>query len=209
MEHRKLKRIPVSLTALILINNHRYTAHTINISGQGLHMNVSPGKKTLGLNPGTEFKLAIPVPSGDTFHLRCRVRWASDFLHYRPTKRVGLIIIDPPAEYKAFYRTILFEVRNDISHSPIAVISMAGDYPGAPDLKRFRENIVARRRAFRQIPAQRLPLSEYYGPDPSVPDKTYGNRAAVIGWPWKLHSRPWRMQVIQTKTCLLTGPVLY
>ena len=224
MEQRKLKRIPVSLEAQILVNNHRYATHIINISGQGLHMIVSPGEKPLDLRPGTEYKLAITVPSGDTFHLHCRVRWASDFLHYRLTKIVGLLIInpppeyklaitvpsgdtfqlhckvrwasdflhyrltkivglliiDPPPEYKAFFRATLYEVRNDISHSPIAVIGMAGHYPGAPDLKRFWENILARRREFRQIPEQRLPLTEYYDPDPSVPDKTYGSRAAVI-----------------------------
>ena len=31
-----------------------------------------------------------------------------------------------------------------------------------------------------KIPGQRLPLTEYYDPDPSVPDKTYGSRAAVF-----------------------------
>jgi acyl transferase domain-containing protein/NAD(P)-dependent dehydrogenase (short-subunit alcohol dehydrogenase family) len=143
-------------------------------------MIVSPGENTIELNPGMEYKLAVTVPAGETFHLHCRVRWASDFLHYRLTKVVGLMIIDPPPGYKAFYRTNLYEVRNDISHSPIAVIGMAGYYPGAPDLKCFWENILARRREFRQIPEQRLPLSEYYDPDPSAPDKTYGDRAAVI-----------------------------
>ena len=149
MEQRKLKRIPVSLEAQILVNNHRYATHIINISGQGLHMIVSPGEKPLDLRPGTEYKLAITVPSGGTFHLHCRVRWASDFLHYHLTKIVGLLIIDPPPEYKAFFRATLYAVRNDISHSPIAVIGMAGHYPGAPDLKRFWENILARRREFR------------------------------------------------------------
>jgi enediyne polyketide synthase len=180
MEKRTLKRIPVSLEANILLNKSNYAAHIINISAQGLHMIVSPGETTIELTPGTEYKLAVTVPSGDVFRLLCRVRWSSGFLHYRLTKIVGLMIIDPPPEYRKFYRTTLYEVRNDISHSPIAVIGMAGYYPGAPDLKRFWENILARRREFRQIPEQRLPLSEYYDPDPSAPDKTYGNRAAVI-----------------------------
>ncbi|MCE2669195.1 MAG: hypothetical protein LW728_08220 [Microcystis sp. 49638_E5] len=33
---------------------------------------------------------------------------------------------------------------------------------------------------FRQFPDQRLPLSEYYDPDPATPDKTYGTRGAFI-----------------------------
>jgi len=44
----------------------------------------------------------------------------------------------------------------------------------------FWENILARRVQFRQIPDSRLPLSDYYAPDPSVADKTYGSKAALI-----------------------------
>ncbi|MCK5323753.1 MAG: polyketide synthase, partial [Desulfobulbaceae bacterium] len=33
---------------------------------------------------------------------------------------------------------------------------------------------------FRRLPDQRLPLDDYYSPDPTAPDKTYGYRAALI-----------------------------
>ena len=62
----------------------------------------------------------------------------------------------------------------------IAVIGMGCQYPGARDLKELWENILARRRQFRRMPDVRLPISEYYDPDPKIPDKTYGTRAAVI-----------------------------
>jgi len=62
----------------------------------------------------------------------------------------------------------------------IAVIGMGCWYPGARDLQQLWENILARRQQFRRAPKQRLPLSEYYDPDFTVPDKTYGNRMAVI-----------------------------
>ncbi len=66
-------------------------------------------------------------------------------------------------------------------HTPaVAIIGMGCYYPGASNTQQLWENILARRRQFRQIPKQRLPLSEYYDPDPTVPDKTYGSRAAVI-----------------------------
>lgn len=64
--------------------------------------------------------------------------------------------------------------------NPIAVIGLACWYPGASNPLQFWENILARRRQFRQIPDCRLPLSDYYHPDPSFPDKTYGRKAAVI-----------------------------
>ncbi|NJR57474.1 MAG: type I polyketide synthase [Cyanobacteria bacterium CRU_2_1] len=62
----------------------------------------------------------------------------------------------------------------------IAVVGMGCYYPGASDLRTLWENILSRRRQFRQIPDERLPLSEYYDSDPAAPDKTYGSRAAVI-----------------------------
>ncbi|MBE9048955.1 type I polyketide synthase [Nostocales cyanobacterium LEGE 11386] len=72
----------------------------------------------------------------------------------------------------------------------IAVIGMGCHYPGASSLPQLWENILARRRQFRQLPDQRLPISEYYDPEPTAPDKSYGDRAAVIDgfefdWPGK------------------------
>ncbi|WP_373530447.1 SDR family NAD(P)-dependent oxidoreductase [Nostoc sp.] len=62
----------------------------------------------------------------------------------------------------------------------IAVIGMGCWYPGARNLGQLWENILARRQEFRRTPDQRLPLSQYYNPDSTVPDKTYGSRMAVI-----------------------------
>ncbi len=63
---------------------------------------------------------------------------------------------------------------------PIAVIGMACRYPGAKNLVELWENILAKRQQFRDMPKERLPLSEYHDPDPATPDKTYGRKAAVI-----------------------------
>jgi len=53
-------------------------------------------------------------------------------------------------------------------------------YPDAPTPARLWENVLARRRAFRRLPQQRLPLDSYFDPDARAPDKTYGRKAAVI-----------------------------
>ncbi len=71
-------------------------------------------------------------------------------------------------------------MRTEANNSAIAVIGMGCWYPGASNLQQLWENILARRCQFRQLPKQRLPLSDYYDPDVTMPDKTYGNRAAVI-----------------------------
>ncbi|TRU83105.1 MAG: type I polyketide synthase [Microcystis novacekii Mn_MB_F_20050700_S1] len=72
------------------------------------------------------------------------------------------------------------KTRSDKIAHPIAVVGMGCHYPGANQLSQLWENILARRCQFRQFPDQRLPLSEYYDPDPATPDKTYGTRGAFI-----------------------------
>jgi enediyne polyketide synthase len=63
---------------------------------------------------------------------------------------------------------------------PVAVIGLSCWYPDARNPRQLWENILARRRQFRLFPDQRLPLSDYYHPDPEEPDKTYGRKVAVI-----------------------------
>ena len=63
---------------------------------------------------------------------------------------------------------------------PIAVVGIGCWYPGAQEPRQLWENILARRREFRRIPDVRLPLADYYDSDPEAPDKTYGQRAALI-----------------------------
>src|SRR5688572_31557285 len=59
----------------------------------------------------------------------------------------------------------------------IAVIGMACRYPEAGDPQRLWENVMARRRSFRRMPAQRLPLAEYGG---DGVDQTYVTHAGLI-----------------------------
>ncbi|MEA1899643.1 MAG: polyketide synthase, partial [Thermodesulfobacteriota bacterium] len=69
---------------------------------------------------------------------------------------------------------------NKSSTTPIAVIGMACWYPDARNPRQLWENILARRRQFRQLPDQRFPIADYYHANGSESDKTYLSRAAVI-----------------------------
>src|SRR5580658_3902473 len=71
------------------------------------------------------------------------------------------------------------EVRSPLA-MPIAVVGMAARYPGARDVRQLWENILGRRREFRLMPDERLPLSDYYDPNPAAPDRTYGRQGAYI-----------------------------
>lgn len=85
----------------------------------------------------------------------------------------------------------------------IAVIGIGCNYPDAQNLTKLWENVLSRRCQFRQLPTQRLPLGEYYDPDKTVPDKTYGKKAAVIdGFQFD-----WASRRIPQKTVLATDIV--
>lgn len=62
----------------------------------------------------------------------------------------------------------------------IAIIGLGCRYPDAKSPRELWENVLARRQSFRRMPDERLPLSEYGDSDKNAPDKTYGERAAVI-----------------------------
>lgn len=62
----------------------------------------------------------------------------------------------------------------------VAVIGIGCWYPGAADPAVLWENILSKRQQFREFPATRLPLEDYYSPDKSTPEKTYGRRGAFV-----------------------------
>jgi len=62
----------------------------------------------------------------------------------------------------------------------IAIVGAACRYPDATSPEELWQNVLAQRQAFRRIPSERLPLEDYWSPDPSTPDRTYSQNAAVI-----------------------------
>ena len=65
----------------------------------------------------------------------------------------------------------------------IAIVGMACRYPDAKTPAELWENVLARRRAFRRMPPERLRLEDYLTADPADPDGLYSTEAAVLeGW---------------------------
>jgi enediyne polyketide synthase len=62
----------------------------------------------------------------------------------------------------------------------IAIVGMACRYPDARSPAELWENALAKRRAFRRIPPERLSAEDYYSPDRDAPDRTYCLKAALI-----------------------------
>lgn len=65
----------------------------------------------------------------------------------------------------------------------IAIVGMACRYADATTPAELWQTVLARRRAFRRIPDERLPLRDYYSAAPGAADRTYAAEAAVLeGW---------------------------
>ena len=62
----------------------------------------------------------------------------------------------------------------------IAMVGMACRYPDARTPGELWENVLARRRAFRQVPPERLRLEDYLTDDPADPDSLYAIEAALL-----------------------------
>jgi enediyne polyketide synthase len=73
----------------------------------------------------------------------------------------------------------------------IAVAGMACVFPGAHGPEALWQDVIAGRRSFRKMPSERLP-SAYYDPDPSAPDRTYIDQAAVIA-DWRFDPEEFRV----------------
>ncbi len=62
----------------------------------------------------------------------------------------------------------------------IAIVGMACRFPDADSPDRLWENVLAGRRAFRQIPDERMRLQDYWSVDPAADDQFYARNAALI-----------------------------
>ena len=62
----------------------------------------------------------------------------------------------------------------------IAIVGMACQYPDAASPQELWQNVLAKRQAFRQLPAERLRVEDYVSADRAAPDRTYSAHAALI-----------------------------
>jgi len=107
MEKRRTKRIKVNLKAERISGNEKHGVFIENISENGIHMITAPAEIHKKYAPGTYIDLKFQLTTGEILNLQCKVRWAH--LKVPPngtTDSIGLEIIDPPAKYLQFVRTL-------------------------------------------------------------------------------------------------------
>ncbi|MCP4211129.1 MAG: hypothetical protein GY764_06580 [Halieaceae bacterium] len=62
----------------------------------------------------------------------------------------------------------------------IAVVGVGALFPGSTDVRGFWRSIVEGRDQIKEIPQNYWLIEDYYDPDPTAPDKTYGKRGAFL-----------------------------
>ncbi|RSM56197.1 erythronolide synthase [Amycolatopsis sp. WAC 01376] len=67
-----------------------------------------------------------------------------------------------------------------MSGERISIVGIGLTYPDAGSPTEFWENVLGGRRAFREIPPERLDPDDYWAADPAAPDRHYARRAAVL-----------------------------
>ncbi len=63
---------------------------------------------------------------------------------------------------------------------PLAVVGVSALFPGSLDEGRFWHNIVEARDLITDVPETHWLVDDYYDPDPSAPDRTYGKRGGFL-----------------------------
>jgi acyl transferase domain-containing protein/NADP-dependent 3-hydroxy acid dehydrogenase YdfG len=67
-----------------------------------------------------------------------------------------------------------------VPRPPLAVVGVAGLFPGSTDAAGFWSDILAGRDQLREVPPTHWSIDDHYDPDPAAPDKTYARRGAFV-----------------------------
>lgn len=106
MEKRRAKRKTIRLDAEIILGITRCTGFIDNLSVNGMFMRTSPDQPSIDVIPGTIFEMKLQHVPGEALNLNCRVLWSYKNPPHGLTLSIGMEIINPPQEYKAFIETV-------------------------------------------------------------------------------------------------------
>ena len=70
--------------------------------------------------------------------------------------------------------------RSGVQPSDIAITGMSAIMPGAPNVRRYWENILDKVGAIEEVPSERWPVELYFDPDRDAPDKIHSKWGGFI-----------------------------
>lgn len=106
MTDRVFKRVPVNIEAEIISYRTSYPAYISNISEYGIHAKIATMEPVRFSESETNVNLIFRLPSGETINLFCRNKWAYKNTSNSFIENIGIEIIDPPDEYRNFFRAM-------------------------------------------------------------------------------------------------------
>ena len=107
MEKRHGIRIVDSLDAEIISGGLSYPGIIMNFSEEGLYMVTATANSAVDIAPSTALELKCKLPSGEKISLNCEVKWCQTKTSpHGISFSMGMGILNPPAGYKKFIRTL-------------------------------------------------------------------------------------------------------
>lgn len=109
MERRRSERTNVQIDITIRIESKSCSGFIDNVSEEGLAITIitAPEECINGFSSGSKLGLTFTA-KGKEISLQCEIKWVSKSaeIHVGLIYIMGAVIIDPPAEYKEFIKTL-------------------------------------------------------------------------------------------------------
>jgi hypothetical protein len=106
MNQRSFKRIPVSMEAELISSDSSFAAYIGNVSENGIYTIITPLMNTIDYSDESDLNINLHLPTGETLNLSCKKRWTHVISPHGKTIKIGMEVVNPPAKYKEFLRTL-------------------------------------------------------------------------------------------------------
>jgi hypothetical protein len=106
VEKRIYQRTPVSIEAELISDYLNFAAFIGNLSACGIYIITIHTEDRMDFTHEIPLELKFKIPSGEILNLHCKKRWSSTFTSKSVLGRMGMEIIDPPAEYTEYLKSL-------------------------------------------------------------------------------------------------------
>jgi hypothetical protein len=106
MEKRAFQRTPVRIEAELISDYLNFAAFIGNLSASGIYIITIHTEDRMDFTQETPLELKFQIPSGEMLSLHCKKRWSNTITPNSLLGRMGMEIIDPPAEYSEYLKTL-------------------------------------------------------------------------------------------------------
>ncbi|HDZ62118.1 MAG TPA: PilZ domain-containing protein [Nitrospirae bacterium] len=106
MERRRSFRKKINMFANLLASGEHHAVHITNMSIKGVSVTTRPMSLLRSFNDEKLFQLKFKTLKGSSMDLQCRIKWSCKTPPVGITDHIGMEIVNPTAEYEAYFRTL-------------------------------------------------------------------------------------------------------